>query len=53
MPLAAQNEFSKIIRLLKRNPDTKRASENSYRLIWAHAAQGEFEKAVGLAQNSF
>ena len=48
--LAAQNEFSKIIRLLKRNPDTKRASENTYRMIWAHAAQGEFEKAVGLAQ---
>ncbi len=48
--LAAQNEFGKIIRLLKRGSDSKRALENSYRLIWAHAAQGDYEKAVGLAK---
>ena len=49
--LAAQNKIPKIISLLEKGSDKKRTMENSYRLIWARAAQGDYQKAVGLAND--
>ena len=49
--LAAQDQISKIIRLLSSGSDKKRSLENRYRLIWARAAQGDYQKAVDLAND--
>jgi TolA-binding protein len=49
--LAAQNKFPKIIGLLGKGSNKRRSMENSYRLIWARAAQGDYEKAVSLAND--
>ncbi|MBK8576080.1 MAG: tetratricopeptide repeat protein [Elusimicrobia bacterium] len=49
--LAAQDKIGKIIRLLGKGSDKKRSLENSYRLIWARAAEGNYKKAVSLAND--
>jgi TolA-binding protein len=49
--LAAQDKITKIIALLEKGSDKKRSLENTYRLIWARAAQGNFQKAVDLAND--
>ena len=47
--LAAQDEIPKIISLLAKGSDKRRTMENRYRLIWARAAQGDYQKAIKLS----
>lgn len=49
--LAAQDKIPKIVALLEKGSDKKRTMENAYRLIWARAALGEYEKAVELSND--
>jgi hypothetical protein len=49
--LAAQNKIKNHSILLGKGSDKKRSMENSYRLIWARAAQGIIQKAVYLAND--
>jgi TolA-binding protein len=49
--LAAQNKIKKIIRLLRKRSASKRSMENNYRLVWAQAAEGNYKKAVSLAND--
>jgi TolA-binding protein len=49
--LAAQDKIPKIISLLRKESRKKQSMENTYRLIWARAAQGDFQKAVNLSND--
>ncbi|MBL8023252.1 MAG: tetratricopeptide repeat protein [Elusimicrobia bacterium] len=49
--LAAQDSIKKIIRLLRKGSAKNRTMENNYRLVWARAAEGKYEKAVELAND--
>jgi TolA-binding protein len=44
--LATQDKISKIVGILEQVPARKRTPENNYRIIWARAAQGDFQKTT-------